>query len=329
MLDDRRVTWLGMGLNLYEFLRDTEQDIDNNIFFSKNWNGLTLALDATPFTETLGHGTTRKSAINSQVVDSIPRGGDLSSSGNSFGPPYLGLVNLGNTCYLNAQLQCAFHVPFLRDLVLNAEDETVEVEVEIDDKTENDVVEHQSVGDCVHDGQNEINPESIDQFENKNSAPTKDTPLLHDENESVAEATKATKNTAIQTERRPISQALRALQQTFRSLIPSSGQSAGSTQALCRSLGINPYIQQDGQEFWKLFIPEVNYAKLTELYTGYYDDYIRELIPQNSIEDDFWDEKKDDDDVIVRMEEEEFKPRERVRTDPFLDLSIPVTEGTG
>ena len=34
--------------------------------------------------------------------------------------PSGGLVNLGNTCYLNAQLQCAYHIPYIRELILNA-----------------------------------------------------------------------------------------------------------------------------------------------------------------------------------------------------------------
>lgn len=38
-----------------------------------------------------------------------------------------GLVNLGNTCYLNAQLQCAYHVPLVRDLILE-EDEDMDEE---------------------------------------------------------------------------------------------------------------------------------------------------------------------------------------------------------
>ena len=34
-----------------------------------------------------------------------------------------GLENLGNTCYVNAQLQCAFHIPLLRKLVLEGHDD--------------------------------------------------------------------------------------------------------------------------------------------------------------------------------------------------------------
>jgi ubiquitin C-terminal hydrolase len=37
-----------------------------------------------------------------------------------------GLVNLGNTCYLNAQLECAYHIPYLRHIVLNPIDTTSE-----------------------------------------------------------------------------------------------------------------------------------------------------------------------------------------------------------
>jgi hypothetical protein len=250
-----------------------------------------------------------------EIMQSIPRGG--ASDGANFRSPYSGLINLGNTCYLNAQLQCAYHVPLLRELVLSARDEVIEVEVEVEEDAEVDG-QQQDTYDCDVDGENKF----YDGFGNSTYNSEEVTSAVLPEGESTT--TEPAKKTIIKQEHRPISPALRALQQTFNSLNPNSNQSSGSTQVLCRSLGINPYIQQDGQEFWKLFVPEVDYAKITELYTGYYDDYIREIVPENHNES--WEEKKDDDDM---MRVEEFQPRERVRTDPFLDLSIPVTEGTG
>jgi len=46
------------------------------------------------------------------LARSAPVGRVLSSSF-----PSGGLLNLGNTCYLNSQLECAYHVPLVRDLV--------------------------------------------------------------------------------------------------------------------------------------------------------------------------------------------------------------------
>jgi ubiquitin carboxyl-terminal hydrolase 7 len=196
-------------------------------------------------------------------------------------------------------------VPLLREIVLGAKDEVVDVEVEVDD--EEAAANEQPTDDCEHHLDEAA---ALDEIEQATDSVDRES------------TTSLPKKTIIKQELRPISPALRALQQTFKSLDPNSGHSSGSTQVLCRSLGINPYIQQDGQEFWKLFVPEVDYDKLTELYTGHYDDYIREILETNIA---YGEEKKDDDNLMV----EQVQPRERVRTDPFLDLSIPVTEGSG
>ncbi|KAL3774091.1 hypothetical protein ACHAWO_008487 [Cyclotella atomus] len=260
--------------------------------FVSKWDGITI--DAATVDNDQADSLGIEDSTLNELLQSIPRGG----GGSSDSPPYSGLINLGNTCYLNAQLQCAYHVPLLREMVLGARDEVADVEVEVDD--EEVAAGKQSPDDSACLDEIEQTTNSVDE-ESTTSQP---------------------KKTIIKQEVRPISPALRALQQTFRSLDPNSGHSSGSTQVLCRSLGINPYIQQDGQEFWKLFVPEVDYDKLTELYTGYYDDYIREIVEEHN---HCWEEKKDDDNLMV----EQVTPRERVRTDPFLDLSIPVTEGTG
>lgn len=73
---------------------------------------------------------------------------------------------------------------------------------------------------------------------------------------------------------------------------------AATTAPLCRALGIQVYEQQDSQEFWKLLLPELESTTITELYRGQYETYIAAL---------------------------DGSKRERKRVEPFLDLSLDVT----
>eukprot|EP00569_Conticribra_weissflogii_P001935 CAMPEP_0171352142 /NCGR_PEP_ID=MMETSP0878-20121228/40759_1 /TAXON_ID=67004 /ORGANISM="Thalassiosira weissflogii, Strain CCMP1336" /LENGTH=728 /DNA_ID=CAMNT_0011857641 /DNA_START=101 /DNA_END=2287 /DNA_ORIENTATION=- len=268
-------------------------------------------------------------SIEEQLFDTIPRGGDAYSSSST---TYAGLVNLGNTCYLNAQLQCAYHVPLLRKLIMDARDELVEVEVEVEVEVNDDEAADEKNEANNQDAANASNAETAEMKEIADEGKIEQS--TQDDAASTADESEATtahdleeprKKTIIKTEirneLRSISPALRALQHTFNSLSPSSSRSAssGTTHTLCRTLGINPFIQQDGQEFWKLFIPEVDYSKMSDLYSGYFEDYVREIIAIDSEEE----EKKDD------SHSENSTPRERVRVEPFLDLSIPVSEGVG
>jgi len=240
----------------------------------------------------------------------VPRGGGSPDFESDDGESYSGLVNLGNTCYLNSQLQCAYHVPYLRKLILEAEDEVVEVEVEVEEEVdeEEERRDDDEGGECGSGDASAIG---------ENCAAER--PASCDEEQP--DATDAPrKRTRIRKETRretvPISQALRALQQSFGSL---SRSTAGTTAVLCRALGINPYLQQDGQEFWKLFIPELDFPKMAELYSGHFVDYLREVVDDD--EDCAGEEKKSDEDATA--------PRERIKNEPFLDLSIPVAEGGG
>ena len=262
---------------------------------------------------------------------------------------------MGNTCYLNAQLQCAYHIPYLRRLVLDAKDEIVKVEVEVEVEIETDdddeavtICENNPTLDCSDSKLSEGTmtkfaevsaDEHITELENCAGSSS----AVDNSNDTARQPIEAKKRVIVKKVIKevilPISQALRALKVTFNSL-DSSLSSSGTTSVLCRTLGINPYIQQDGQEFWKLFIPEIRYDQLERLYSGYFEDYVREIIPDGEESageelamavEDYGEEKKDEDEIIASSTEgvKTNKARERIRKELFLDLSIPVSEGVG
>jgi ubiquitin carboxyl-terminal hydrolase 7 len=95
--------------------------------------------------------------------------------------------------------------------------------------------------------------------------------------------------------------ALQALRLVFRSMNDASRKGVGpvSTAVLCQGLGIPVMQQQDSQEFWKLLLPTLQMPALTDLYQGAFEDYIVAL---------------------------DGSGREKRREEPFLDLSLDVSE---
>lgn len=287
---------------------------------SSLWNEVTTSLErqrspSSAFSSF--HAGALEEDWSSAVLDSIPRGGGHNVVDDE---TYAGLINLGNTCYLNAQLQCAYHVPYLRQLVLAAKDEVVEVEVEVeieDEKKDDGSVDADTrIDGVITDDDDTINDIDNDVEEKSSAQDPTDQTMIDNAEEQPTPKTKTIRRTEMKQEVHPISVALRSLQHTFSTL--GRGSASGTTNILCRALGINPYVQQDGQEFWKLFIPEVDYDKLSQLYSGYFEDYVREILPVTTAEDG---------EEVTTDRESNSSPRERVRTEPFLDLSIPVAEG--
>ena len=164
-----------------------------------------------------------------------------------------GLRNLGNTCYLNAQLQCAFHIPLVRDMVLT-----------------NGLCNTHRDDDDDESSLLTTRGDDVKTFPNKEEDcdSTITTLTNSDEQENVDFASKP-----------PVkkqSPGLLALKQVFGDMIQASTQQTGpiSPRVLALSLGIPIMEQQDSQEFWKLLLPALQVPALTKLYQGQFEDYI-------------------------------------------------------
>jgi hypothetical protein len=194
----------------------------------------------------------RSSSSSSGTSSSLLEKASITNNNNNNNKNVLvsnGLVNLGNTCYLNSQIQCAFHIPHIRSLVLNHNHNPLAEEEQSDETDEESETEAQSES-------NESGDESEDDDDGSSLSPGF-VGLRSVFSQMVQSATAASKNDSQQ---------------------PAIGlKSPVSTALFCRSLGINSMEQQDAQEFWKLLLPHLKCEPLMDLYHGVYEDYITAL----------------------------------------------------